>query len=203
MRYLSSASAQAGWRRAARARCSGSRRPAARHRRARAAGRGCAGTALAASSRSTVMRTSSEPARARAETGDGGGDVGRVGVRHRLHGDRRAAAHDDAADRDRDRDAAGSDVVGHQVRSPCTGIFGIWSFVTLEFDLSSSARPRIRLASGLGGCGRDKPDHDKVYSNESNTRYPLRPRRALRAREIGRRGSPWSVRWPGPRARHR
>ena len=51
------------------------------------------GTAAAASSRSTVMRTSSEPARASAATCCAVAlDVGGVGVGHRLDDDRRAAA---------------------------------------------------------------------------------------------------------------
>ena len=62
------------------------------------------GTAAAASSRSTVMRTSSEPARASAATCCAVAfDVGGVGIGHRLHDDRRAAADHDAADIDRDR----------------------------------------------------------------------------------------------------
>ena len=62
------------------------------------------GTAAAASSRSTVMRTSSEPARASAATWRAVAlDVGSVGVGHRLHDDRRTAADHDAADIDRDR----------------------------------------------------------------------------------------------------
>src|SRR3979411_1610903 len=66
------------------------------------------GTAAAASSRSTVIRTSSEPARERAATGartcpprrDRPVDIGRIGVGHRLHDDRRAAADGDIADHD-------------------------------------------------------------------------------------------------------
>ena len=51
------------------------------------------GTAAAASSRSTVMRTISEPARCqRRDLLDGAVDIGRVGVGHRLHHDRCAAA---------------------------------------------------------------------------------------------------------------
>ena len=47
------------------------------------------GTAAAASSRSTVMRTSSEPARASAATWLAVAvDVGGVGIGHRLHDDR-------------------------------------------------------------------------------------------------------------------
>ena len=62
------------------------------------------GTAAAASSRSTVMRTISEPARASAATcRDGRIDVGGVGVGHRLHDDRRAAADLHIADVDRNR----------------------------------------------------------------------------------------------------
>ena len=64
------------------------------------------GTAAAASSRSTVMRTSSEPARGqRRDLARGAFDIGRVGVGHRLDDDRRAAADLHAADFDRD-DAA-------------------------------------------------------------------------------------------------
>ncbi len=45
------------------------------------------------------MRTSSEPARAqRRHLPHGAVNIGRVGIGHRLHDDRRAAAHDDAAD---------------------------------------------------------------------------------------------------------
>ena len=74
------------------------------------------GTAAAASSRSTVMRTSSEPARASAATWrDGAVDVGRVGVGHRLHDDRRAAADDHAADIDRNRLVAAQ--CGPRIRS--------------------------------------------------------------------------------------
>ena len=52
------------------------------------------GTAAAASSRSTVRRTSSEPARASAAIWRVVAfDVGGVGVGHRLHDDRRAAAN--------------------------------------------------------------------------------------------------------------
>ena len=59
------------------------------------------GTAAAASSVFTVMRTSSEPARASAVTCcDGALDVGGVGVGHRLHDDGRAAADDHGADAD-------------------------------------------------------------------------------------------------------
>ena len=62
------------------------------------------GTAAAASSRSTVMRTISEPARARSATCcEGPLDVGGVGIGHRLHDNGRAAADGDAADIDRDR----------------------------------------------------------------------------------------------------
>ena len=62
------------------------------------------GTAAAASSRSTVMRTSSEPAaRERGDLARGAFDIGRVGIRHGLDDDRRAAAHGDAADADCDR----------------------------------------------------------------------------------------------------
>jgi len=57
------------------------------------------GTAAAASSRSTVMRTISEPARERAaDLGHRAFDVGGVGIGHRLHDDRRAAADGDIAD---------------------------------------------------------------------------------------------------------
>ena len=64
------------------------------------------GTAAAASSRSTVMRTISEPARASAATWrDGAVDVGGVGVGHRLHDDRRAAADRHIADLNRHRPA--------------------------------------------------------------------------------------------------
>ena len=59
------------------------------------------GTAAAASSRSTVMRTISEPARdKRRDLRDGALDIGGVGVGHRLHDDRRAAADGDIADHD-------------------------------------------------------------------------------------------------------
>ena len=72
------------------------------------------GTALAASSRSTVMRTISEPARARsAHLPRRALDVGRVGVGHRLHDDRRTAADDDAADVDGNGDAAREEGAGH------------------------------------------------------------------------------------------
>ena len=67
------------------------------------------GTAAAASSRSTVMRTSSEPARASAATcATVAVDVGRVGVGHRLHDDRRAAADRDRAVADADGDRGGA-----------------------------------------------------------------------------------------------
>ena len=66
------------------------------------------GTAAAASSRSTVMRTSSEPARASAATWRHRAvDVGGVGVGHRLDDDGRAAADHDAADIDADGDGGG------------------------------------------------------------------------------------------------
>ena len=56
------------------------------------------GTAAAASSRSTVMRTISEPARASAATCCAVAcDIGGVGVGHRLHDDRCAAADGDLA----------------------------------------------------------------------------------------------------------
>ena len=59
------------------------------------------GTAAAASSRSTVMRTISEPARDKCcDLGDRALDIGGVGVGHRLHHDRRAAADGDIADHD-------------------------------------------------------------------------------------------------------
>mgnify|MGYP003694467945 CR=1 FL=1 len=55
----------------------------------------------------TVTRTSSEPASASAlDLRDGGRDVGGVGVGHRLHDDRRAAADRDTADHDLPRAAA-------------------------------------------------------------------------------------------------
>ena len=57
------------------------------------------GTAAAASSRSTVMRTISEPARwQRGDLRDRLVDIGGVGVGHRLDDDRRAAADHHAAD---------------------------------------------------------------------------------------------------------
>ena len=72
------------------------------------------GTALAASSRSTVMRTISEPARASAAAWRTvPSDVGRVGVGHRLHDDRRVAADDDAADVDGDGRPARGEGAGH------------------------------------------------------------------------------------------
>ena len=71
---------------------------AARSRRACASASRMCGTALAASSRSTVMRTSSEPARCqRRDLRRRSGDVGRIGVGHRLHDDGRVAADDHAA----------------------------------------------------------------------------------------------------------
>ncbi len=66
------------------------------------------GTAAAASSRSTVIRTSSEPARASAATWRAvPSTIGGVGVGHRLDDDGRIAADDDAADIDGDGGAAG------------------------------------------------------------------------------------------------
>ena len=59
------------------------------------------GTAAAASSLFTVTRTISEPARARAATCSMvPGNVGRVGVGHRLHDDRNFPAHANVADLD-------------------------------------------------------------------------------------------------------
>ena len=59
------------------------------------------GTAAAASSRSTVIRTSSEPARESAATcATVPVDIGGVGIGHRLHHDRRAPADGDIADHD-------------------------------------------------------------------------------------------------------
>ena len=56
------------------------------------------GTAAAASSVLTVTRTSSEPARASAAPVDGAGNIGRVGVGHGLHHDRRIRADTHIAD---------------------------------------------------------------------------------------------------------
>ena len=62
------------------------------------------GTAAAASSRSTVMRTSSEPvAGKRRHLPRRSLDVGGIGIGHGLHDHRRAAAHWHAADIDGDR----------------------------------------------------------------------------------------------------
>ena len=62
------------------------------------------GTAAAASLRSTVMRTISEPARASAATWPTVAvDIGGIGVRHRLDHHRRAAADGHVADLDRHR----------------------------------------------------------------------------------------------------
>ena len=62
------------------------------------------GTAAAASGRFTVTRTISEPASASSmHCCAVPAGVGRVGHRHRLHDDRRAAADLDAADADADR----------------------------------------------------------------------------------------------------
>ncbi len=80
-------------RRAACGRCSGSRRRSARSTPILSSRSLMCGTAAAASSRSTVMRTISEPARGeRRDLRDGAGDIGRVGIGHRLHDDGRAAA---------------------------------------------------------------------------------------------------------------
>ncbi len=65
------------------------------------------GTAFAASSRSTVMRTISEPARARSADWRAVPSTSRrVGVGHRLHDDGGIAANDDAADVDGDGGSA-------------------------------------------------------------------------------------------------
>ena len=75
------------------------------------------GTAAAASSRSTVMRTISEPARASAATCCAVPfDVGGVGVGHRLHDDGRAAADLHIADANRNRltPLAGGRGLGHK-----------------------------------------------------------------------------------------
>ena len=77
------------------------------------------GTASAASSRSTVMRTSSEPARARSATARRPFDIGRIGVGHRLHDDRGVAADGHAADVDRDgRSARYARAHRHRRRCP-------------------------------------------------------------------------------------
>ena len=74
------------------------------------------GTALAASSRSTVMRTISEPAAASsADWRAVAFHVGRVGVGHRLHDDGRIAADGDAADIDGNGNSAREEMAGHGV----------------------------------------------------------------------------------------
>ena len=69
-------------------RYSGSRRSAARRRRAAPACRGYAAPPPPLSSRSTVMRTSSEPARQScADLAHRRLDIGGIGIGHRLHDD--------------------------------------------------------------------------------------------------------------------
>ena len=77
------------------------------------------GTAAAASSRSTVMRTSSEPAaRQRRDLPRGPIDVGGVGIGHRLHDDRRAAADHHAADIHRYRSVTLRQCHSQSLRAP-------------------------------------------------------------------------------------
>ena len=69
-----------------------------------------AGTALAASSLLTVMRTISEPARAEgSDLLNSGFDVGCVGVGHRLDDDRGVGADANISDRDSDSFSAVND----------------------------------------------------------------------------------------------
>ena len=84
---------------AAGGRCSGSRRSSARRCPSSRSFSTMRGTAAADSGLLTVTRTSSEPARHSSATCfDGRGDVGGVGVGHRLHHHRCVAADQDVAD---------------------------------------------------------------------------------------------------------
>ena len=84
---------------AAGGRCSESRRSAARCSRRRACGCLISGTAAAASGRLTVTRTISEPGLPQLDALlRGRAGIRRVGHRHRLHDDGRAAADGDVAD---------------------------------------------------------------------------------------------------------
>ena len=85
-------------------RCSGSRRPAARAQPSASSRSRMRGTCAAASGVFTVMRTSSEPARASASTCRAVAcSVRGVGVGHRLHDDGRTAADQHVADPHRAR----------------------------------------------------------------------------------------------------
>ena len=101
------------------------------------------GTAAAASSRSTVTRTSSEPACASAATwATVEVDIRRVGVGHRLHDDRRAAA--------KRHGALPAPIVTAQVRRRAAGSAGMGAGrAGSEVGISSIASLLINL---LGAC---------------------------------------------------
>ena len=114
------------------------------------------GTAAAASSRSTVMRTSLRAgARQRRDLPRRRLDVGGVGIGHRLHDDRRAAADGDAADID-------ATVSWRGAGARCVSV------KSLASNLSDIAGPGVR------DMGSARP----VYQNEA--RHHQRHRRRQR-----------------------
>ncbi len=167
MRYLSSASAQAG--------CAAQQLVAvevevadqwARRSPRSAAGRGYAGTAAAASSVFTVTRTSSEPASASSRTWRRRRlDVRRVGVGHRLDDDGHAAADGDGTDADRDGAAARG---GH---------FAFWAAIhwsTVRSRMSSGTAPVARTASWNARMSKRSPSACSARARSSrNFSWPI------------------------------